>query len=310
MSTPWRLPLVALASAPSIASAHDGRPLEPHDLWLAWDLDPAIVAPLATVALLYVVGVRRTWRRSDRGRRGLRRTAACFGAGWLALTLALVSPLHALGGALFSAHMTQHELLMVVAAPLMMVGRPLAAYAWGLPRGWRHRLSGWTREPWLRSAWQIVTTPAVASLVHAVLVGVWHLPAPYQATLTNDAWHGLQHVCFFGSALLFWWAMLRPRHIARGQSVLCLFATTLWTGALGALMAFAPNLWYPGYAATTGPWGLTPLEDQQLGGIIMWIPGGGSYLIAALALLALWLRESERRARHQPALTAPTWRSA
>jgi putative membrane protein len=112
--------------------------------------------------------------------------------------------------------------------------------------------------------------------------------------------------------VLFWWAMLQRPRAWHGQSIVYLFVTTLWTGALGALLAFAPDLWYPRYAATAGAWGLTPLEDQQLGGIIMWIPGGASYLIVALALLARWLGESDRHAQRHESLAIArrtSWRS-
>jgi cytochrome c oxidase assembly factor CtaG len=151
-----------------------------------------------------------------------------------------------------------------------------------------------------------LTAPAVASAVHAAALAVWHLPAPYEATHTSESLHALQHLSFLGTALVFWWALLRPPRGREGEAVVYLFATTLLTGALGALLAFAPELWYPHYAATTGTWGIAPLDDQQLGGVIMWVPGGGSYLLAALALFGTWLRDSERRARqHRVVLAGP-----
>jgi putative membrane protein len=290
-----------LASAARPALAHDGRPLAPHDLWSAWEWHPAVTVPLVLTAIFYLVGVRRVWARSSRGRGVRHRDALSFAAGWVALTVAVVSPLHALGAVLFSAHMTQHELMMVVAAPLLVVGRPFVAYAWALPRPWRRRVGAWTRGGLVRRCWLVLTTPAVAWGIHAAALGIWHLPGPYEATLSGGTVHALQHLSFLATALIFWWAMLRPARGAEGQSVVYLFAVTLLTGALGALLAFAPDLWYPRYAATTGTWGLSPLEDQQLGGIIMWVPGGATYLVAALALFAAWLRESERRAQqHAP----------
>lgn len=300
--------LLVLIAMPSIASAHDGRPLAPHDLWNAWDANPAIVLPLALSVWVYVAGVQRVWKRSARGRGVRRWETFCFAVGWIALVIALISPVHALGGVLFSAHMTQHELMMIVAAPLLVLGRPLVACVWGLPRLWRRRVRAVTRADWVQRSWQLAATPLIATSAHAVAVGVWHLPGPYQAALGSGVAHGLQHLCFFGTAVLFWWVMLLPRRANHGQSVICLFVTMLWTGGLGALIAFAPDLWYPQYAATTGTWGLTPLADQQLGGIIMWIPGGVSYLIAALALLAQWLKVSERRAQRQNVLAiADRW---
>jgi len=122
---------------------------------------------------------------------------------------------------------------------------------------------------------------------------LWHAPALYQATLTSGAVHTLQHVSFLGAALLFWWALLHGREgrIGRPAAVIYLFTTAVHTSLLGALLTFSSRLWYPIYQATTGPWGLTPLEDQQLAGLIMWVPAGMAYLGAALALAATWLSE-------------------
>jgi cytochrome c oxidase assembly factor CtaG len=152
----------------------------------------------------------------------------------------------------------------------------------------------------------MLTTPSIAFGLHAVALWAWHLPGLYQATLASELLHSFQHASFLFTALLFWWTILGASRaeIARGRAILYLFLTALQTGALGALLTFAPSLWYPAYARTTGPWGLSPLDDQQLGGLIMWIPGSLAYLVAALALLAQWLRESEKRSFRPMSLTA------
>jgi len=115
--------------------------------------------------------------------------------------------------------------------------------------------------------------------------------------------HALQHTAFLFSALLFWWAIIhvKDRMVGYGAAVLYMFTTALHSGLLGTLITFAPRLWYPSYAHTTQSWGLSPLEDQQLGGLIMWIPAGVAYIVAGLALVAGWLRESEQRAWGAPA---------
>jgi cytochrome c oxidase assembly factor CtaG len=304
--------LALLAVGARAALGHDGRPLAPHDLWSAWELSPAVTIPILALAAVYAVGVRRVWARSAPGRGVRRRDAVWFAAGWLALALAVVSPLHALGGVLFSAHMTQHELMMVVAAPLLVLGRPLVAFVWALPKRWRRIVGGWTRRRRVRRAWRVLTVPALASGAHAAALFVWHLPGPYEATYSNAALHALQHASFLGTALVFWWALLRPSPGGEGESVVWLFVASLLTGALGALLAFGSELWYPHYAATTGTWGLAPVDDQQLGGIIMWVPGGGTYLLAALALFGRWLRDSERRVQRLPrlAVSAGPWERA
>ena len=284
-AAPLALPLLLL---------HAGEPLAPHDLWSAWELDPLFTLPLLATALLYGTGVRRLWKHAGTGRGISRREVASFWAGWLALVVALVSPLHPLGSALFSAHMTQHELLMVVAAPLLVLGQPNVAAVWALRPSWRRPATSWTRAPAVAGTWHWLGAPLHAWWVHALLLLVWHVPRLYEAALRSDAVHALQHVCFLGSALLFWWVLLRARMHSRGAAVGYLFGAMVVTGALGALLTFANTLWYPSYARSTLAWGLTAIEDQEIGGMIMWMPGGVSYLLASLWLMAGALREPVR----------------
>jgi putative membrane protein len=223
--------------------------------------------------------------------------AWAYAGGWGALFLALVSPLHPLGEVLFSAHMTQHEVLMVAAAPLVVLGRPVVAFLWALPVAGARRVGGWGKARWFQRAWGAVTNPLAAWAIHAFALWVWHVPALFEATLRSDFVHTLQHVSFLGSALLFWWALIHgPQGLmGYGAAVLYLFTTSVHSGVLGAFITFTGRLLYPAYAATTESWGLTPLEDQQLGGLIMWVPAGMVYVVAGLALMAGWMRESERR---------------
>ena len=277
---------------------HAGRAIEPHDLWTAWPADPLVWLGLFASGWLYARGVERVWRRAGVGR-GIRRwQAGCFAAGWVTLAVAMATPLHPLGEVLFSAHMVQHELLMAVAAPLLVLGRPLVPFLWGMPMRWRRAAGGWARSGPVRGAWGALSAPFAAFVLHGVALWVWHIPGPYQATLRSEALHTAQHVAFLGTGLLFWYAVLHGRggRVAYGASVFYLFATAMHSGGLGALLTFAPRPWYPAYGAAAGAWGLTPLEDQQLAGLIMWIPAGVAYVAGGLALLAAWLRESDRRA--------------
>jgi putative membrane protein len=301
------LSAVAIALTPDCAHAHAGRPPEPHDLWTAWSADPAVVAALALSAWLYARGVRRLWRRAGTGRGTGQWQAWSFAAGWIVLAVALLSPLHRLGSALFSAHMAQHELLVSVAAPLLVLGHPVVPSLWAVPSGWRRTVGGWARARPVRAIWRWLTLPLVAFALHSLALWLWHLPAAYQATLRSDAAHAAQHASFLGTALLFWWVVLhaRGRRVAHGPAVFYLFATVLHTGVLGAVLALAPTVLYPDYVPWTRAWGLTPLEDQQLGGLIMWMPGGLSYVAAGLALVADWLKESGRRAEGRERVTAP-----
>ena len=145
--------------------------------------------------------------------------------------------------------------------------------------------------------------PVVASLPFVAALWLWHAEGPYDAALDNSFVHAVEHACFLATALLSWAAILaRPRRraVAPGMAVLVLFGLAMLSGLLGLLLTFAPTPWYPAYAETTEAWGLTPLEDQQLAGVIMWVPGGGAYLIAALVLVILWIRAPAESARRLP----------
>ncbi len=266
--------------------------ISPQNVWAAWSLEPGVVVSLGLMAWLYWSGIRRLWRNAGSGHGVRRREALFFGLGWASLVLALVSPLHRLGEALFSAHMVQHELLMVVAAPLLVLGRPIVALLWSVPLPWRRAAGNITARSSVQRTWHLLTLPAVAWAVHAVAIWLWHVPALFQATLDSDLIHTAQHLSFLGSALLFWWSLLRVREgrLGRPAAILYLFTTALHTSLLGVLLTFSDRVWYPLYQSSTAPWGLTPLEDQQLAGLIMWIPAGVAYLVAALAIAASWLR--------------------
>jgi cytochrome c oxidase assembly factor CtaG len=208
-----------------------------------------------------------------------------------------VSPLHPLGEQLFSAHMAQHTILMVVAAPLLVLGRPLVPFVWALPRAWRRTLGRWAKMRGVRRGWRTLTDPFVAWALQGIAFWLWHAPRLYERALESEGVHALQHICFLGTALLFWWTLAhsRRRGMGHGMALLYVFTTLLYSGALGALLTFSTTLWIPAYAATTPAWGLTPLEDQQLAGLIMWVPAGLSYIGAALLLVLRWMQESEWR---------------
>lgn len=279
------------------------------ELPFAWELDFLVLVALALSATLYIRGslrlraalVARKTPAADAesGSVSLRRLARrrlCFWAGWGTLFLALASPLHPWGQVLFSAHMVQHELLMLVAAPLLVLGRPWMTILFAFHRDDARSLSRVVSRPGLRVFWRLLAHPVAAWAVHAFALWLWHVPALFDATLRHEWVHHAQHLSFFGSALLFWWALFlaRPVGAATGAALLYLFTTMLHTGLLGALLVFADALLYRGYVATAADWSLTPLEDQQLGGLLMWAPGGLVYVVVALALLVRWLRAADR----------------
>lgn len=290
--------LALTAAVPSRAWGHEDAPLAPHDLWRAWTLEPLVLLGITAAALVYFHGVRQVWRRAGAGRGVRRWQAACFAGGLGILAVALISPLHALGGVLFGAHMTQHVLLMGIAAPLLVLGEPLRAAAWALPPQSRRRAADLLAATGLRAMWRGITTPAAAWVLHALVLWAWHAPRLYSATVGSDAIHTAQHTSFILAAVVFW-AALRDR-ATHGLGVLYLFTTAVHSSILGALLAFAPVAYYTPYEATAPLWGMSALEDQQIGGLIMWVPAGLVYFGAALALLASWLRRAEHRSGLRP----------
>jgi putative membrane protein len=285
--------------------AHAGAPLAPHDLWAAWNWDLLLLASLALAGWLYGRGVATLWRRQGLGQGVRCWQVGAFAGGLAVLGVALISPLAALSGALFSAHMVQHLLLIIVAAPLLVLGAPAALWFWALPQPYRRPLARSRPWRWWQTSLVWLGNPLAATLLHALAVWLWHAPRLYEAALAAQWIHRLEHLAFLGSALLFWHGLLpRPGRGARGYGVgiLMTFATAMQSGLLGALLTFARTPWYPTYGVSTWAWGLAPLADQQLAGVIMWAPAGGLYLVVTLVLLWLWLRSFEADLGDPPSL--------
>lgn len=278
-----------LALAPGAALAHDGGHGDP---WRAWELDPLLLGGLGLLAAIYGLGVWRVWRRAGVGKGVTNVQVLAFAGGWLALAAALVSPLDAAAGHWFSAHMAQHVVLMLVAAPLLALSRPLAALAWGLRGG-----PGATSLAALLRDMGRCPLP-VAWALYAASTWLWHVPALYQAALRSEPVHAFEHACFVGTALLFWWAVLHPRGgLGLGASVVAVFTIAVQGGLLSALIVFAPAPWYPAYGAGEA----AALADQQLAGAIMWAPSGLIYAGALAILVLRWLRDVERASAMGPA---------
>jgi putative membrane protein len=260
----------------------------------AWTLTPWITLPLVLSGAFYATGVARLWSCAGQGRGVRLWQVLCFAAGWGLLVLALVSPLHWLGERLFTAHMIEHEILMTLAAPLLVVARPVGAMLWALAPRMRRTVGGLGRTPVLRATWRRLIEPFPATIIHGVALWLWHMPVLYEAALHNTLLHWLQHLSFLGTALLFWFALLqgKARQRGYGAAVFYLFITALHSGFLGILLAVARAPVFPDQTSAASSWGLTPLEDQQLAGIIMWVPAGLVYAGAALVLAGLWIRHS------------------
>jgi putative membrane protein len=272
----------------------------------AWSYDPWLLTPLYLTGIGFYVGTQRVWHAAGFGRGVQRAQVAAFWAGWLVLGLAITSPLHWLGERLFSAHMIEHELMMVVAAPLMAYARINGALLWSLPRRWRAVAGGLAAAGPIAACWRAISHPVTATALHGLALWLWHAPPLYRLVLENGVVHRLQHISFFLTALLFWWVLFYGRGIGRstqirdGISVACLFVTVLHSGLLGALLTLSSRLWFPQQGLLAAEFGLTPLEDQQLAGLLMWIPMGTIYTCAGLLFAYRWLSLSGSRARPAP----------
>jgi cytochrome c oxidase assembly factor CtaG/cytochrome c2 len=264
-----------------------------------WEFTPLVVVPLAVTAVLYAAGLLRLWRRAGFGRGISRWAATSFAAGWLTLVVSLVSPMAWLSEILFSVHMTQHTLLLLVAAPLLTFGHPVLAWLWVLDPRPREAAAHAFRGPRTVGAWHAVTAPPSVFLIQALALWLWHIPSWYEAALHNDLIHAFEHLCFVLAGSLFWWAMVNGRYgrSGYGLGVLYVFLTAIHSSALGALLTVAPSVWYGEYARQAAVWRIDALADQQLAGLLMWIPAGVIFIVFGLALLAAWLGESERRVR-------------
>jgi putative membrane protein len=244
----------------------------------------AAIVMLAAVATAYGTGAGRL-RRASRGSVPPGGRVGAFVTGLTALAVALSPWLDALAERNLAAHMAQHVILVLVAAPLVVLGSPLLPLSWALgsrrqlthavpPRLWRVRV-------WVGSAPGLVTTWILAT---AALWG-WHLPAAYEAAVSSDAVHVVEHVTFVGTAILFCSGLAAARATAGyGAALICLLLAAGQSAALGALLTFSSVPWYPSYPS---------LQDQQLAGLLMWVPGSLVYLTAAAVLFGRWLDREE-----------------
>ena len=270
-----------------------------HDVWTSWTLQPPVLVGLGAAGWAYWRGVRTLWSGSRR-RAIAGAQVASFAGGLAILFVALVSPLHSAAGELLWAHMVQHVLLVLVAAPLLVLGAPLVPMTLALPVTWRRRIRRWGRIGWIRGSGRALTLPLTAWLLQFIALWAWHAPALYDAAARSQGIHALEHASFLATSILFWWVAFRPgtrTRLSGGSEVLYVVTAGVQSGALGAVITFASSPLYPVYADATTRWGLTALQDQQLAGLIMWIPSGVVYLAVGGALFVRWLLAMERETR-------------
>ena len=282
--------VLGLASA-APARAHAPAAADHAHAGWSWNFDPVVLVPTLALLLLYALGIARLWSRAGVGRGvPVWRAAACL-AGLAALGGALLTPLDAAAEVSFALHMTQHMLLVVVAAPLLALANVgVVTLSW-LPGGLRAPLGrAIASHPVRRLRGWLLALPVTTAL-HGVVLWLWHAPALYEAALADPLVHYLEHVTMFGSGVMFWWSATTAwwrAPLGHGAGVGALFLTMLHSGMLGILLTLAPVPLYASYAAAAPLGTLGPLEDQQVAGIVM-LTGGFAYLAAGLVLLASWL---------------------
>ena len=244
---------------------------------------PEVLVPLLVLAGLYALGWWRLSRRAQRSQSA--RRPAFMLVGVAALAAALLSPLDALADRLFVAHMIQHMLLIVVAAPALLLADPFPLTLWALPHSWRLRIARHvTRRSVAGRVWRVATAMSLTWIASACVLWGWHLPTAYDAALSHRWLHDVEHATFFLSALLFWWPVIHPAPHFRGPApypalVVYLVLGAFQTAALGLLITLAPTLLYQSYA------GAGALEDQTRGGVVMWGLAATIDMLAVLFLL-------------------------
>jgi putative membrane protein len=259
--------------------------------------DPWLLIPLMVTLLLYVLGLRRLWRGAT-GRGVSTLQVGAFTAGWLLLLMTLLGPLDRWAGNSLAAHVAQHMLLMAAVPPLLLLGRPGVVMLGLLPTPSARALSTPLQRARRLRLWRLLASPGTAMLVQTAVMWGWHLPAAMDLTLRDDAVHWLMHASFLAVGLWFWGALLRGIRdpgAGAGSGAVAIIGSMMAMGLLGALLTFADAPRYPTYMARARHAGVSALEDQQLAGLIMWVPSALPYLIGGLVIAALWLRRSERQ---------------
>jgi len=263
-----------------------------------WRWRSEVVLPLLLLGSLFIIGWWRLSRRSHQGLPRWRLTVALCGL--MTIALAVLSPLDRLAHLLFSAHMVQHLLLMMVAPPLLLLADPLPILVWALPRPGRVLVARLlvAGAP-LRRAWQAMTWMPVAWFTSALTLWFWHLPAAYDAALNFRLLHDVEHLAFFWGGIVFWWPIVSPAprlhgYVHHSLRIVYVVLAGGQQALLGLLLSMSPKALYPFYADAPRVWGLGPLDDQAWGGVIMWGTGGVIGIITVMVLVFCLLRLEER----------------
>ena len=263
-------------------------------VWTHWHAHPDVLLGLAAIQAAYLMGVGPIRERLGLADSVDSRQVATFTAGVMVIFVALLSPIHELSdGFLFSAHMVQHVLLTLVAPPLLILGAP-----------------EWLIRPMLRPNWafrlsRLATHPAFAFAAFTIIFSVWHIPSLYNVSVTNHGVHIGEHLLFMGSAVLMWWPVVSlmpelPRLSAPLQ-ILYLFLLSIAQIVVFAPITFSKEPLYQWYVDAPRIWNLSPLADQQIGGIIMKMGGGAIFLVVIIVAFTRWYNQEEQKTRAEAA---------
>jgi putative membrane protein len=277
----------------------------PDGLWAAWSFAPAVVIPLGLAMGLYARGLAAGGATLGTEDRPTAFRAALFAAGIGCLVIALMSPLCRMAATLAWAHMVQHVLLVVGAPLFFALSHPARTLLAGLPTAIRTRAAAWGSAA---AGPQPNAYLLVSFLLYGFNIWFWHIPALYEAALLNTGMHLVMYASLLVVSLMFWHAVLESRRVpgAAGFAAVLLFFTFLHTGGLGIFLTLSPRPWYPLMALRGAAWGILPLDDQRLAGLIMWVPMGSVYVAVALALVARLIRTSGQIPEERPQPVRPS----
>ncbi|MEJ2185775.1 MAG: cytochrome c oxidase assembly protein [Gemmatimonadota bacterium] len=265
---------------------------------VSWEWDPTVLIGLALGAWLYARGWRRL-RRRGRGGRWLKPWRAwCYYIGLGFVFLALLSPIDTYDSLFFTMHMIEHLLLIMFAAPFIWLGAPLLPILWAFPREGRRRLGRiFRRDHPVHRVFRWLTSAPIALTIYVLTLVIWHFPGPYDAAQGRTLVHDLEHISFLAAALIFWWPVIHPtggqRRLSYGMAILYLFPAKIAGFVIGAALTLTSQVVYSTYTHAPRLWGLSALEDQQLGGLIMWVFGGFIFVVPILFLVTEWMKQEE-----------------
>lgn len=262
----------------------------PEFSWLDWGGDISVVAGVFFIEALYLLSVGPLRTRFPGSSDVPTRRIVLFTVGLWSIFFALYSPLDPLSDYyLFSAHMIQHLLLVLVGPPLMLLGTP----------GWMLRPI--LQLPGIFGIARVLTFPVLAALLFNVVFAIWHVPAIYEAGLKNITVHIIQHITFIATGVIMWWPVLSPMkelpRLPYGAQVLYMFILSVPPAIVGALITFADGILYQTYANAPEIWGISTQADQQIGGVIMKLPGFLIFVTAAGIIFFNWAAKEEEKDR-------------